>query len=140
MITKRFLYVGLGLTIVASIALYSQTAAAPQQIIVISDTNIGGGNHIGAGFDSNHYTLVSATFWAQQGWVLRNQDQFKECQPVPAGQPIKACPDPVSQVGMDGQEDHTAADGTRVISVNTQCAVAGCQYTSRIKLVIVPKT
>ena len=121
----------------------SQAASAPPppppEVVVYADTNIGGGIQLSAGFDSTRYNLKSVSYWAKAEWPMATQAAFTECHPVPLNQPVKACPDPVTEVGMNGVVDETGADGIRRFTLNVLCAVPKRHYLGRIRLVLTPK-
>jgi hypothetical protein len=117
------------------------TAAAPKKpaapiYVVYGDATLGAGTNVSAAFNSKILRLVSIRYLAMPEWEPGVASDYTECHPVPCGQPAQACPKPVSEVGMDCAKTQTMADGTTVVSVNTQPAVANRHYRTRIELTL----
>jgi hypothetical protein len=110
--------------------------AAPTVVVAYSDATLGAGTRLSAAFNSNNLKLVGVRYLAKQEWDVGLPSAYTACQPVPCNQPTPACPSPVSEVGMDCAKTETLADGTTVVSVNTQPAVANRHYRARIELTL----
>src|SRR4030095_7760256 len=114
----------------------NSTRASPppvRNITVYTDENLGAGNRLFAGFNSNAYNLASVRYLAKPEWAVGAPSDYSPCTPVDAGVAKPACPSPVSEVGMDGVDDQTLPDGTRMIGVNVQPAVANRHWRVRIE-------
>jgi hypothetical protein len=90
-----------------------------------------------AGFNSQAYNLADSKFFAKAEWG--NGGTWFECHPVAAGVAQPACPGSVQEVGMDGITTETLSDGTQLVGVNTQPAVANRHWRVRIALHLTPK-
>jgi hypothetical protein len=119
----------------------SRQASPPpvRNITIYTDENLGAGNRLFAGFNSNAYNLASVRYLAKPEWAVGAPSEYYACTPVGAGVAQPACPSPVSEVGMDGVDDKTLPDGTRMIGVNVQPAVANRHWRVRIELNLVPR-
>jgi hypothetical protein len=108
-----------------------------RDVMVYSEENMGAGARIFAGFNSQDYTLVESKFYAKAEW--NNAGTWYECHPVPAGVAQPACSGSVQEAGMDGVTTETLSDGTQLVGVNTQPAVANRHWRVRIVLHLTPK-